>query len=254
MQILHRLSRIPLYYLDYKLTQGSNGATMYKTTLLFVTLFLCTLSAKETRYTIKGGFASAKLLGNEFEDDFLVSVNNHSTLFLLNKGNNNGFTGGLGIEHILRKHFSIDTELHLIVSGLNYSGSYNNEKLDIDLNLHYLRLPILFSLDFPTKKSSFSFYTGPSGSFLVNAEEEVQFKTLTKEITDSEEVTNSYRRWNAGLVTGIGFEYKLKKGALTFDFRHHIGFIPLLPYEITSDSDIRDSEIALLVGYSIKGH
>lgn len=217
-----------------------------------------TLQAKEVRRSIKGGVSVPTMIGGA--EGIYVESTEGEYLFGLDKGANPGLNVAASLEYNLKPRFSILWEAHFCQSGVSYNGEMGPLKADTTQTLNYLRVPILFSLNFPLKNNRLSLYSGPTASFLLSAREN---SSLMAE--KDRKTTGSYHRWNTGMTTGIGFDIPAGKGRVTFDIRHHIGFITTESFDRynisingsspdSDEIDQRDMGLAFLIGYMFPKH
>lgn len=120
----------------------------------------------------------------------------------------------------LNKHFGIQGEINYY----QVSHSYDDKSLNREINLSYLNIPLLFSLNSnKTRRVNFNLVVGPQFGFIVKS----TMKTTGTEI-DTVNATLAVRRGDVGLAYGAGLEIALDKKhifRLDLGFRGFVGFV-----------------------------
>lgn len=139
------------------------------------------------------------------------------------------FHAGVVLRKILHKNFRIQAEPQFIQLGASYEDDfiYNNFSFNLigETTLRYVQVPLLFQItttppdrrEFPRPWPEFTYHFGIGGygGYLIDAQ-------FSGEITGapigigfendfSENVTNQYDEWDAGLILGGGLEFGLKR-------------------------------------------
>ena len=66
---------------------------------------------------------------------------------------------------------------------------------------------------------------------------------------EEEDIKDSTKSIDFGLVLGAGFDYMLESGCVTFDVRYVLGLTTIDDPEVGDAADVKNTGIQFLVGY-----
>jgi hypothetical protein len=195
------------------------------TSILFMLVFIGHVHVSgKTRYGIKGGLNFANLSG-DVEDKYLKPASKTTFMF-----------GGFATTE-MGKYLCIQPEVYYAMKG----AKADDDKLDIELKLTYIEIPVLAKLVIPTPGAiTPSIFVGPVADLLLSAE--ISSGNFDVDIKDN------VMKIDAGLVVGAGVDINAGKGKFILDGRYTSGFISV---DDTDDEDnIKNGVFSILVGYA----
>ncbi len=84
-----------------------------------------------------------------------------------------GGAGSFNLGYNFNPHIAVCTEVQFSLQGQKYDGKQNIngkvDKMERNINLHYLNIPLFFKYSFGTGDTKFRFLAGPQIGFLVDA-------------------------------------------------------------------------------------
>ena len=213
---------------------------------LFIGLFLLSTvivfgQAKQFEFGIEGSPSQISLRGNEIID------NKHKSKL--------GFSGGVFFQFNYNKFLSLRTNLayerkgsktEAWTSDVNNDDEYESEGT-IHANFNYLTLPILIRATLGNKVKYFV-NVGPYAGYLMK-------KTTVHELEDNFNVTydetSLFKRFDAGITTGIGFSVPIKaQYSLSFEVRNNLGLINTSSVPVMNDGTIKTNSTNFLFGFT----
>lgn len=130
-----------------------------------------------------------------------------------------GYTGGIVVKYISEKHMGLQAEV-------NYSQRGWTENLDsartYSRRLNYIETPVLTHFIFGTKKTRAFLNLGPNLSYYSSDTE--SFNLFSKGDTLSYYQRKPDRKFEFGLVGGVGIYRNTGFGDFQLEFRFHYGF------------------------------
>lgn len=163
---------------------------------------------------------------------FSISINSLTTNFNYGKDNSNiqsykknykGFQAGLSYQAGITRGFSIVPELNFSIKG---GVLKQNNPLTINrstLRFHTFEIPVLARLHLKNLYLNAGPYTSyaVSGRMKINGTEAIPATSAKVSFGRS----GDFRRWDAGLLAGAGYNFNMKKSVLTLDVRYGYGLI-----------------------------
>lgn len=173
------------------------------------------------------GFTKSKYLGVELGGSFTNFRTNE-----LSVSGKNGFMIGISNEHILRSFFSVKFSFVFERKGAVISSTISNSNLfyipPTRLNLNYLVIPVLFSVNSPL---GFYFNAGPYVGFLP--------------LSDV-----NYKQFDFGAVFGAGIRFmKAKKNIFEISIKENLGLMNIRANDYTPR---RNNTISLSLAYRFR--
>ena len=186
-------------------------------TLVFVTgvtiLNLQAQKGKEVVFGVGGAITSTWIMNQSFygepEVDYAPKM---------------GGAGSFNLGYNFDPHITVCTEIQFSLQGQKYDGKQNINgtvyKLERNINLNYLNIPLLFKYSFGTGNTKFRFLAGPQIGILVNATQDYKrdgIKQGTKVydlngidfITDEDNIKDRYEKTDFSLVLDFGADIHL---------------------------------------------
>ncbi len=128
--------------------------------------------------------------------------------------------------------FAIRSGIEYTQKGVNFS-QYEYEEITYRVKINYLELPVSIAATIVNKERfKFDFYSGTFGAFKLNAFKKVE--TATSDLKKSE--VKNVQNWDAGLLFGIDFKFKVKENFLVLDISNLVGLKDI--YKQVSDDPI----------------
>lgn len=160
-----------------------------------------------------------------------------------------GFSGGAFVEYAFIPEFSVQLEGLFSMKGAKMDNEAGDE---YELKLSYLEFPAVFKLNIPMEgKLNPNVYAGPFLAFLLSAKG--PFMGEGDVVEDDVDIKDYMNTVDFGAVLGVGFEYQLSKGSITFDARYSLGLTKTGDSEmldLQSDPDWKTKTVSFLLGYS----
>jgi hypothetical protein len=146
------------------------------------------------------------------------------------------FEGGLGF-------ISIQPEILYVRTG----GVYEvDEANSLEFRHQYIQVPVLLKLNIiPAGPIRPFLCAGGYGAYLIKSEGVLEVEG----VSDTEDLTSDYERFDYGLVGGAGIAFKLLGLSLSFEGRYNYGLANLLKDPAAGDSMKNECWMAL-VGFS----
>ena len=187
--------------------------------LMLISLFSGAALSEILTLGFKGGLNLSNMTGDDIEDNEMKVC----------------FGGGAFLNIPVGGPFSIQPELLYVMKGYEFESTS-----DAGVRMSYIDLPILAKLTIPTLGPiSPNFFAGPYVGFNMSAD--VYLEDVEEDISDSLKTTDF------GLVVGAGVDYSLLVGELTFDARYTLG---LTSIDNTADEeDVKNTGIMIMAGY-----
>jgi hypothetical protein len=134
-----------------------------------------------------------------------------------------GFQGGLSFQAGVTEHFSIVPELYYFNKGVRLEENNLLTLGETKIRLRTIEMPSLARVHY----KNFYVNAGPTigynfgGKIEVEGNENVPSQKVKLNFDD---VDGGFKRWDAGLQFGIGYDFKLKNGSrISLDTRYHYG-------------------------------
>jgi len=115
---------------------------------------------------------------------------------------------------------------------------------------HYIELPVLLRVNFAPKSNFYPIaYTGPYLAYLINSKWKHEY-SLGGAIEDTWNETDKLKRFDYGIVFGVGAEFKQKAVTLMFEIRYTLGLTNVASDTNGKYTDIKNSCFAMQMGFS----
>lgn len=149
-----------------------------------------------------------------------------------------GFAGGGWITYAFSDLFAVQPELFYTMKGYkyDYTDPITLQTETYTFKADYIEIPVLAKISL-SGASNFkpNFYAGPSFAFLLSAK------------NGDTDVKDNMKSTDFGLIGGVGADYLLGTGKITFDVRYNVGLTST--DDSGNDFDVKNSAITFLVGY-----
>mgnify|MGYP000567782828 CR=1 FL=1 len=152
-----------------------------------------------------------------------------------------GLQAGLSWQAGLAENFSIVTEGYFIRKGGRLQSGNPLMNIGSTVKLYTVEVPVLARLH----AGRWYFNVGPYSNYMISG------KILTPESSEKISFGNGkFKRWEAGMQAGVGFQFKIKRTKMAIDVRYSHGMTSL-----SKDSKLfnRTLNISVLAFKSLKG-
>lgn len=149
------------------------------------------------------------------------------------------------------KYISLQTEIEFTQKGQAWKRSEDSARYLSKFVANYIQFPILAAARVGTEKYKATFYFGPYFAYWAGGYNQSSV-SVDKQSRDAS--TNKYiftkddNRFDVGLVTGIGGDFKLGKGWLQVSARHNLGFMSMAKKNTTLPN-LYNCNFSLTLGY-----
>jgi len=151
-----------------------------------------------------------------------------------------GYAASINLGYNFSKSIGIMGELQYSLQGQKYEGDQKIEgdvyKVERDINLRYVNLPLLFKYSSGEKLVRFRFYVGPQVGVLLEATQDYtrnneKLETIVDDNdgnpfkTDEDDITDRIEKFDFGIVGDVGADFHITKDIyLTAGLRGNYGF------------------------------
>jgi len=148
------------------------------------------------------------------------------------------------------KHIGIQTEVEFSQKGQAWKRSVDSARYLSKLSINYIQFPILAVARVGSEKYKATFYLGPyfaywAGGYTQNS---VSVDKQSRSATTEKYVfLKNDNRFDVGLVTGVGGDFKVGKGWIQVMARHNLGFLGI--NKNTSSPKLYNCNFNFSVGY-----
>ncbi len=132
------------------------------------------------------------------------------------KKSNNGVQAGASFQAGITPHFSLVSELYFMRKGGKLKADNPLTNSESTLHLNTLELPLLARFHF----GKFYVNAGPSIAYTLSGDWKINDKTTKLSFNNS---TEGYKRFDAGIQAGGGFEFPFKQRRIALDIRYNYG-------------------------------
>ncbi|MFZ5980977.1 MAG: porin family protein [Candidatus Zixiibacteriota bacterium] len=218
---------------------------MKKTIVIMGILVLLATGAFSMEITGAGAKVGLNMASvNEDEIDILVGYG-------FDTKSRMGFTGGAFVEYAFVPQFSMQVEGLLSMKGTKLENEAGDE---YTLKLSYLEFPVLLKLNIPMEgKLNPHVYAGPFLGILLSAKGPFPNSENEAVIDEDVDIKDYMNTVDYGMVLGMGLEYQLSKGSITFDARFNLGMSKIGDSEkldMESDPNWKNKTISFMFGYN----
>jgi len=188
-------------------------------------------NAQKAEFGIKGGLNSSNFSGDTEGVDFKPKV---------------GFNIGAFASIKLSEKITLQPEILFSTQGAkaeNVNANVNgvNYTADIDFNLSYINIPVMFKYYVADK---FNFEVGPQIGFLTSAETSTKLEGFNQ--TVDQNAKNYFESVDFGFNLGAGYDFT---NNISAGIRYNIGLSNILKTEAGDNSKSQNSVFSLSVGY-----
>ena len=132
------------------------------------------------------------------------------------KKSNNGIQAGASFQAGITPYFSLVSELYFMRKGGKLKADNPLTNSESTLHLNTLELPLLARFHF----GKFYVNAGPSIAYTLSGDWKINDKTTKLSFNNS---TEGYKRFDAGIQAGGGFEFPFKQRRIALDIRYNYG-------------------------------
>lgn len=160
-------------------------------------------------------------------------------------GSATGFTVGAFYTANINENLAFQPEIYYSKKGGQLEGSVLSVLGEKSIAIHYLEVPLLFKLKFPTQASiSPSVFIGPYGA--VKLSDKGQIKVLGVKL---EEELIGIKDTDFGFVFGGGFDFKVSNAKLILDIRYDLGLTNIARPIVGVENEMKTRSFVLMLGY-----
>jgi len=165
-------------------------------------------------------------------------------LVSLSWGSVTGFTVGAFYTANVNEYLAFQPELYYSKKGGQLEGSILSVLGSKSIAIHYLELPLLLKLRFPTRSSmSPSVFVGPYGSLKLS--DKGQIKVLGLKL---EEELIGIKSSDFGLVFGGGIDFKVGNALAILDIRYDLGLVNIAEPILGVENEMKTRSLILMAG------
>ena len=132
------------------------------------------------------------------------------------KKSNNGIQAGASFQAGITPYFSLVSELYFMRKGGKLKADNPLTNSESTLHLNTLELPLLARFHF----GKFYVNAGPSIAYTLSGDWKINDKSTKLSFNNS---TEGYKRFDAGIQAGGGFEFPFKQRRIALDIRYNYG-------------------------------
>lgn len=223
--------------------------------IVFMSIIFLSASA-DLAVIIDGGFNISNIRGDGVD---LMFLNSASSIFIEDR---KSFNVGAGVELEFKKWISAIGKLSFVNKGYEQksSGAGNlfgdNSKIDNQMKLMYLSVPIHFKLTIPIKRSGIFFIVGPETSFLLSAKAindmEIEVSNEVTKIDTTYDAKNHFNAIDFGIGFSIGGEIAIGKHALLLSSGYSAGITDIFIDDPDYYKDIKNGTFFTNLGWMFK--
>ena len=136
------------------------------------------------------------------------------------KTSNRGLQGGVSFQAGVTSHLSLLTELYYMRKGGQINAAHSATGSETTLRFHTLELPVLARFHF----GKFHVNAGPSLAYNLSGKMKTEGTSTSLSFNNS---NNGFRRFDAGLQFGGGYQFKIKQKDFVLDVRYSHGLTNL---------------------------
>jgi hypothetical protein len=155
-----------------------------------------------------------------------------------------GFTLGVFYTVNINEYLAFQPELYYSKKGGQLEGGILGVLASKSIAIHYLELPLLLKLKFPTQsRINPHLFVGPYLSFKLSDKGEI--KVLGIEL---EEELVKIKGSDFGLVFGGGIDFKVKNAIVILDIRYDLGLVNIAEPILGIENEMKNRSLILMVG------
>lgn len=155
-----------------------------------------------------------------------------------------GFTVGAFYAFNINDYLTIQPELYYSKKGGKLEGSLFNLLASKSLSIHYLELPLLLKIKFPTPgRIKPNVFVGPYGSLKLSDKGEIKVFGI-----ELEEELIKIKGSDFGLVFGGGIDFKVRDAVVILDIRYDLGLVNIAEPLLGVENEMKNRSLILMVG------
>jgi len=155
-----------------------------------------------------------------------------------------GFTLGAYYTVNINEYLAFQPELYYSKKGGKLEGGILGVVASKSIALHYLELPLLLKLKFPTQsRINPSVFVGPYASLKLSDSGEI--KVLGLEL---KEELIGIKGSDFGLVFGGGIDFKIKDAIMILDIRYDLGLVNIAEPLLGIENEMKNRSLILMLG------
>ncbi len=161
-----------------------------------------------------------------------------------------GFIGGAFIKYNLTELFAIQPEALYAMYGSRRNVDFAGQR-NFRTQFDYVEVPVLLMYSPSTTNNvQPEIFAGPTVDFLVRARQKSD--AIVGGGTTSLNVKDQLNKTLFGVSFGAGLAYPMSTGKITLDARYNLGITKVYKNTISPQPNVRNSAVALMLGYSFK--
>jgi Outer membrane protein beta-barrel domain len=134
-----------------------------------------------------------------------------------------GAITGAYLQFPLHDIFAIRPELLFSLKGGSTVATVAGREANIDIELAYIELPVLFRVSFPTGSIRPVLFGGPALAIQIGCDFSFDFGSDSIRSTCGQDNLTTVRSWDFGLVAGGGVEKRLRRATVALEARYTAG-------------------------------
>jgi hypothetical protein len=154
------------------------------------------------------------------------------------KKSNNGIQAGASFQAGITPSFSVVSELYFMRKGGKLKANNPLTNSESTLHLNTLELPVLARFHF----GKFYVNAGPSIAYTLSGDWKIEGKSTNLSFNNT---IGGYKRFDAGIQAGGGFEFPFKQRRIALDIRYNYGLT-----NIAYDKEIYNRAVMVSVHFS----
>jgi hypothetical protein len=216
---------------------------------LFILFISFTANAQ---FGIKAGIGVSDIV---FSDEGQAPYMGYETDYLTHRYPLITYQVGLTAVLSINRHFDIQPEILFVKQGLKYDMQFIYDHIENRANIYYLQVPAAVRYSFSLEKQHHpNLFLGPYIGVKVHSK---RIKTYDGS-AETTKVENA-KPVDFGLITGFGYDFRLKQGKITTEIRFGYSLIDIMEpqegyvpeYKNPGKLKARNLSLTILVGYRL---
>ncbi len=156
---------------------------------------------------------------------------------------------GVEAEYQLAPQFSMAAGVNYALMGSGWKdatvkdGSDSYDITDAQIELGYVRVPVTASYYI---FKNFAVKAGVQFGFLTNAKAKVKAKSGKREVSQDEDIKDSFEKFDLSIPMGISYQFNVP---IVLDLRYNLGLTKVNKESIDGHNDLKNNVVELTVGY-----
>lgn len=200
--------------------------------LIFLTLFICSIAKSQISIGPKVGVNFSSITGKTdlIEKEFLI-----------------GFNAGAILNIEINNIFSVQPELYFSQQGYKTTKEiFDTPAKTID-RINYLNMPVLAKLTLGKGNLKGYVNLGPYLGYMVGGKNIIQLEN--SEAEKSKLILDYYKRFDFGVLSGVGVIFKTGSNSLFIDARYSWGINSIINGYIFEEGKDKNSIVGISIGY-----